>query len=348
MNKLKKILVCVFTFLISLTMFGCAEVNYKTKLYSGGEIISSIEITFDQSLIQQKASPILKEYFKQLDNAYYRNLRTLYSQVYDFTSLEILDPIEQNKYILEHNTKFTISEDINSSDDYVEFDNSDPNHKKIKIQKTFISIYAYVMYFYPSAYVYDEATNTVKISNEYKSLIDIPFGGSFEEEEKLFVSKAIQTCVPFYYNGEEAKFLEDGSGNSEKIKAGYTLQKVLTDELTQWGLNDEQVKLIFSFSTPYKRVHSNGQFSETDDGYTHTWTLASMSSEVKFWRTYANQVAWYVIGASAGVVVLIVGAVVILAIKNKKKRQGLKALKQLDALARNKEIENQNQDKKES
>lgn len=344
MSKIKKLLLCIFTFLISLTMFGCAEVNYKTKLHSNGAIISNIEINFDQSIIQQKSSPILKEYFKQLDNAYYKNLRELYSKVYDFAALEITDPVAQNRYILEHNTKFTISEDTIDSDDYVEFDNSDSSHKKIKIQKTFISIYAYVMYFYPSAYVYDEVSNEVKISNDYKSLIDIPFAGSFEEDENLFVSKAIQTCVPFYYNGKEAEFLEDGSGNSEKIKKGYKLADVLTTTLADYGVTEEEVDLIFSFSTPYRRLHSNGQFSETDDGYTHTWTLGSMHSKVTFWRTYANQVTWYVVGIVAGVLVLIVGAIVIVAIKNKKKKQGLKALKQLDALARNKDMENQNKD----
>lgn len=341
MKKLKKILLCFFTFLVSLTMFGCAEVKYDTRLVSNGAIVSNIEIDISQGyLYQNRVSIVLQEYFKQLNNAYDENLVSLFSNIYDFDALDTSEDKSmfntlQKKvdYICEKNQQYVISRDLVSDDDYKEFDFDSQKHT-IKFQKTFISIYAYVMYFYPNAFEYNAEKNAVVISNSYKSMVDIPMSGDFKEDESLFINKYIQTCVPFYYNGEEPKFLKDGSGTYRDAVAGMSLAEALSNET---GLTEEDVKLIFSFTTPYKRLHSNGTFTETEKGYTHTFNLSNMSSTVTFWRTYANYSAWYITAAIIGILVLIVGFVSVKIILNIKKKQGLKALKKLDELARNQE-----------
>lgn len=338
MQKLKKILLCFFTFLVSLTMFGCAQVKFDTRLASNGAIISNINIDLNEGyLYQSRVSLVLQEYFKQLNAAYDENLVTLFSNIYDFDALDTSDDksmfnsVEKKaNYICEKNQQYIISKDLIADDDYKEFDFDSQKHT-IKFQKTFISIYAYVMYFYPSAFEYNAEKNAVVISSSYKSMIDIPMAGEFKEDESLYINKYIQACVPFYYNGEEPKFLKDGSGTYRDAVAGKTLAQTLSEET---GMTEEQVKLVFSFTTPYKRLHSNGSFSETDKGYTHTFTLNNMHSTVTFWRTYANYPAWYITAAIIGFLVLIVGFIIVKTILNIKKKKGLKALKKLDELAR--------------
>ncbi|MBR1985213.1 MAG: hypothetical protein IKA31_05660, partial [Clostridia bacterium] len=92
-----------------------------------------------------------------------------------------------------------------------------------------------------------------------------------------------------------------------------------------------------SFSTPYKRVHSDGNVTSTKNGYTHSWTLGGIDGKVSVWRTYANSPAWYVVAGSIGILMVIVGFVVIKIVNDHKKRKGMKALKQIENLARQQE-----------
>lgn len=354
MKKLKKLLLCVFMFLISFTMFGCASVNldviYAQKQDNYGNqyniVTADMNIKLETTTYWASIHSLTKEYFNQLNNAYENNIVSLYSNVYDF---DALDTSEDKSMYDETREKYDyiLSKTLNrylviyeNEEDKEEF-KADLKAKTINIKKEFISIYGYIMYFYPSAFEYDAEKNAVVISDSYKSLIDIPIGGGFEQEENLFTIRSIQYCTPFYYNGQEPTFLEDD------VLVGVTAGQKLVDALSsKTGKTESDLqKLGFSFSTPYKRVHSDGTVSQTKNGYTHSWTLGNIGSTVSVWRTYANSPAWYVIAGCVGILMVVIGFIVVKVVNDAKKKRGMKALKQLDQLARQQEQEENKNDK---
>lgn len=332
--KFKKVILCILLFFMCVTMFGCANVNLSTRITSDGVIESKLNIKIDKdsSLASAKVYPVVLEYFKQLENQYAINLVELYSNVYDFEALDTSEDKsmydefqEQFNYIYQQNiSKYLISKEESITNEC----KHDSTNKIITITKKFGSIYAYLMYFYPSAFEYNAESNKVVISDSYKSMIDVPMGGGFKEDENLFITKYIQTSIPFYYNGEEPKFFEDTS----YATAGQTLVSALENNTS---LTEEQVKLMFNFSTPYKRVHSNGSVKLTDKGYTHTWQLSSLDDTITIWRTYANYVPWYILAGVAGILIFGIGTIIIVIINNHKKRQGMKALNKINNLMNN-------------
>ena len=97
---------------------------------------------------------------------------------------------------------------------------------------------------------------------------------------------------------------------------------------------------MFSFSTPYKRVYSDGVFSQTHEGYTHTWQLENINSPIKLWRNYANQLPWYILAGGAVIIGTVIAFVVVWFIQKVKRNKGMKALKKIT------EFENQNKEEK--
>lgn len=349
MKKLKKLLLCMFMFLISFTMFGCASINldviYAQKQDNYGNqynvVTANMNIKLETTTYWASIHSLTKEYFNQLNNAYINNIVSLYSNVYDFDALDtsedksMYDEIQEKyNYILSKNlNKYLII--YENEEDKEEF-KANYETKTINIKKEFISIYGYIMYFYPSAFEYNIDKNAVVISDSYKSLIDIPIGGGFEQEENLFTIRSIQYCTPFYYNGQEPTFLEND------VLVGVTAGQKLTDVLSdRTNMSEEDItSLIFNFSTPYKRVHSDGTVSQTENGYTHTWTLGNIGSTVSVWRTYANSPAWYVIAGGIGILMVVIGFIVVKIVNDNKKKKGMKALKQIDQFAIQQEQKN--------
>ena len=349
MKKLKKLLLCVFMFLISFTMFGCASVNldviYAQKQDVNGNplnvVTASMSIAIDKSISMGIIQPIVTEYFKQLNEQYEKNIVDCYSQVYPEVNLMYSEHQIQEKFKYMMTTKplgrFLINDNNESG---IKVDSSKGT---INIKREFVSIYGYIMYFYPSAFEYNADKNAVVISDNYKSLIDIPIGGGFEQEEKLFTIRSIQYCTPFYYNGKEPYFFKKVNMLGSEYEAETTVMSVLSAKTGKKEADLE--KLGFSFSTPYKRVHSDGTVSQTKNGYTHSWTLGNIGSTVSVWRTYANSPAWYVIAGCVGILMVVIGFIVVKVVNDAKKKRGMKALKQLDQLARQQEQEENKNDK---
>lgn len=330
--KFKRIVLCIFVLFLCLTTFGCANVNLNTRINSSGVIETKINIkmTNTGNASESTVYSIVREYFKQLEKQYVVNLVNLYTNVYNFDELDDTqdktkydDLYEKFDYIYKENiNKFLISKSENFSDEF----KHDPINKTIVITKQFGSIYAYLMYFYPSAFVYDANINNVVISNDYRSMVDVPMGGDFKENDSLFITKYVQSCTPFYYNGSEPVFFEN---TTTGIVAGQTLISVLSEET---NLSENEVALMFNFTTPYKRVHSDGTVTLTSNGYTHSWKLNSLGDNITIWRSYANYVPWYVLAGVIGILTFVIGAIVVAIVKNIKKKQGMKALKKINNL----------------
>lgn len=321
--KFKKFVLCILLFFMCVTMSGCANVNLSTRMTSDGVIETKLNIKIENTgdANEQAVFGIIVDYFKQLENQYIVNLVEKYENVYDFETLGKQDTQSKFNYIYQKEIdKFLISKGESIFDECVH----DSRNKTITITKQFGSIYAYLMYFYPDAFEYNSERNQVVISDSYKSMIDVPMGGEFEKDESLFITKYVQSCKPFYYNGQEPTFFES---TTTGITKGDSLLDVLEDRT---GLTQDQVKLMFDFSTPYKRIHSDGSITITNKGYTHSWQLNSLNDKITIWRTYANCIPWYIVAGALGILIFVVGAIIIAIINKHKKRQGLKALNKIN------------------
>lgn len=344
MKKLKKFLLCICLLFICVMSFGCSTVTMHTTLKSNGSIVASIDIDLSKmNTDRRKVYQVTKEYYHQLDKAYEDNMLAFFSNVYSDVDAFVNDNNTASKlsYIVARNSNYLVSDTTQ-----IPTDDNLGECKFVYLEKTFASIYAYLFYFYPNAFEYNEELNKVKVKEDYHSLVDIPFNSTYEEENSLFADTIIQTCNPFYYNGKEPEFLYGktiiGSGLTLNVAAGDKLIDKLAEALGYENRADaeENVDLVFSFSTPYKRVYSDGVFSQTHDGYTHTWQLENVNSPVKLWRNYANHLPWYVLASGVVIVGTVIAFVVVFVVQKARRNKGMKALKKIT------DFENQNNNKK--
>jgi len=345
MKNFKKALLCICLLFVCIISFGCSNVTMHTTLKSNGAIVASVDVDLSGlGSNRRKVYQITKEYYHQLDRAYEKNMLTMFSGIYSDVDAFVNDLNDASKlnYILTRNPNYLISDttQIPTEDNLGECN-------FIYLEKTYASIYAYLFYYYPDAFVYNAEEKKVRVSPEYKSLVDIPFNSTYEEESGLFADKIIQTCNPFYYNGKEPEFLYDktiiGSGLTLDVKKGDKLIDKLAEALGYANRQEAEDKanLFFKFSTPYKRVYSDGNFAQTERGYTHSWQLDNVNSTIKLWRNYANYLPWYVVAVGGVVVGTIIAFIVVWVIKKAKKAKGMKALQKIAGLENNK-----NNDKK--
>lgn len=344
MKKFKKVLLCICLLFVCVMSFGCSTVSMHTTLKSNGAIVASIDIDLSKmSTDRRKVYQVAKEYYHQLDKAYEDNMLTLFSQVYSGVDAFVNDNSTASKlsYIVARNSNYLVSDTTQ-----IPTDDNLGECKFIYLEKTFASIYAYLFYFYPNAFEYNAELNKVKVKADYHSLVDIPFNSTCEEQNSLFYDTIIQTCNPFYYNGKEPEFLYGktiiGSGVVLNVAPGDKLVDKLAEALGYSNRADAEgnVDLEFNFSTPYKRVYSDGVFSQTHEGYTHTWQLENINSPIKLWRNYANQLPWYILAGGAVIIGTAVAFVVVWFIQKVKRNKGMKALKKIT------EFENQNKEEK--
>ena len=342
--KIKKILLSIFCMLIPFFMLACSPITLTTRQYNNGLVQMNLEFSVENLDISDRTKiiQIANGYIDGLNSAYLDNFYSLFSQQYSSELNVFLDLNEEQKlaYILQNFSNFSVVPNNLSDtgeaiiDRFVMIEGN-----TMRISFTFMSIYAYILYFNPSAYVYDSETNMVVIDSEnYGSLIDVPVSSvSIEEERKLFTIDAIQTCSPFSYDGGEAVLLEDltvkKGGSYEK---GEKLVNVIVSELS---LDEGEAEFVFEFITSYSRLHSDGDIVDTDDGLVHTWNLGSdIMGEIKLWRTSANQVTYYVLGILLGLFIIGIGVIVIVIQNKKKKKEGIELLKKVDDLVSNREV----------
>ncbi len=315
---------------MSATFLGGCSCEYNLVLKENGVIQANITLDLTQ-LDNETANKVtygFKEYFNQLDRAFEKNTLQLYSKVFDYETLKEkynLDTDEKlTGYILEYNDFVVNDSEVKNVGKKYSFTKSFASMRTQSLERT---LTAYYLYFYPNALEYSEEEKDVVLTNSYKDLMDdIPLSSNLQRETNLFLTKVIQTSNPLYYNGEEPKFLEDFGS----VTKGTTLKQYL---LSVTNLTETQVDIMFNFSTPYSRVHSNGATTLTQNGYTHSWKLGDVDSSVVFYRISARPIMWYLLAVGISLVVIIVGLITGIIIKNKKKKIGLETLKKIDDLA---------------
>ena len=313
---------------------GCSPISLSTYIYASGEVsckidinLTSLKTTGNELSYGTKVEivyQIMERYSAQLASAYQNRLIELFSNKYDFDGMTDLEKIE---YILGKNPSL----DVKYSQNNLENEQSTTMFSYSAInelhkESIFASTKAYIMFFFPNAYIWDEETKSIRLDGDiYSSLIDVPItNSSIEEKEDLFFKTYIQTATPFTYNGEEAKLLKDTIIRGVLYAKGTTIASVACTSL---GLDENDADYVFKFSTPYKRVSSNGQVANENGYYVHTWNFGNDSGGVvTLTRRIANYTSWYAFGAILGLAVVSVG---LLAVQITNKTRKNKAKKQV-------------------
>jgi len=334
-KNIKKYITYLVLILICICSFGCSKVNLSVKISSGGVVTQRCEIDLKDLPSNYNNVTNIKAIIKELARKYYQNqlsiayenkLVGLYNNIY--TTDDYKYKYDETDEIIEktNHEKFSyiISKNIEKYDYETTFIE---DNNKIFVEWKFTNIYAYLLYFYPDLIKYDFDSEKIIVDKTHHLLVDVPLNGELETNENLFVETYLQTCHPFYYNGKEPYLLDDCQIQGEDFFKGQTLREVV---YLLSGASEEEVEYNFSFSTSYRRLHSNGELSVTEDGYTHTWRFTSLDdSQAIVWRKYVKPAFWYVASLVLGLVVVCGGFLIVVIIKKLKKKRGMKYLNKI-------------------
>lgn len=317
----KKICLCIMCVAFSLFFFACSPITMSTTQYASGQIL--FEMSFDVSTLssqdKQKAFDLVEAYHNQLTYAYKKNLTDLFGNYYIDKPLWNTMSVEQRFEYIKKTKSFSNFIACNTGENEIVggiVSTNTPSIEEateINVQIAFTTIYGYLAYFCPRAYKFDEETRNIVInSEEYSTLIDTPIMVMDNKTENTFFAKKIvETCSPFYYNKEQPKLL----ANYKDYVAGTSLIDVVKGEF-----GEIVASYVFSFTTPYSRLHSDGTIESVEDGTKHTWTFDSLDGSAKVYRNYANQVVYYVIGIVGGLILMAVAVAISISKTKRNKR----------------------------
>ncbi|NCB48177.1 MAG: hypothetical protein EOM55_00900 [Clostridia bacterium] len=326
---LKKVFLGVLCAFFTFSLFGCSSITLQTVQGVNGNISSSL--TIDGTDLNSNERSVIydftREYCEQLVTSYKNNMISLFSNLYNFEELGFSDEDSKLTHIILYNSNYNLlAGDIEFSLTKEQFIST--AGPIFTVSAGYVSIYAYMMFFCPNAFFYDNISNSVKFdSSTYSMLIDVPiFASDYEVEESAFMTTYLQTCMPFSYNGSEPVLLEEyTTANHNTYTAGTTLITAICEELS---LNEAEADFIFNFVTPFSRLHSNSTVLVENSGYHHTWTLGSdINAEITLWRNYTNYTPWYALSLLAGFLVVTFGFLTIYLLRkmrHKKEKEELK------------------------
>ncbi len=127
-------------------------------------------------------------------------------------------------------------------------------------------------------------------------LVDIPLQGDLTVESNAFVTKYLQECKTMFHNLETLTF-----NNGDNLVAAF--ENVFSGKE---GFCLEDTDLVYKFTTPYKRVHSNGKVSKQNGQYVHTWNMTDPDQSILISRISAKSTMWYVVALSAAIGMVVI------------------------------------------
>ena len=328
MKKLKYFLTSLLLVLVSIVACGCGAVGLTTELSSSGQVRTTLAVALDglDNVQRRNLYELLVKYSASLNESYKENLTALYANLYDYDQLNLDTVDKQFQWIKTQDTRFLTSDNFeiepkknwSIATDFSSFET-------FSIQLSFASVYGYIMFFCPKAFIYNAERKAVVVNSDvYMSLADTPVSVlDYEKIENTFTTTYLETCAPFLYNLQEPYLTKPLSlaSNSKNYSTGTPLVEVACDLL---GVNAQDAQYYFGFSTPYKRLHTDGT---KNDAGVYVWSFGnSISGTIKLWRNTANQAMWYVVCLSCGMLVFVVGGVTCAVVKRKKTKKGMAAL----------------------
>lgn len=319
-KKSKKIVLLLLVMLCMMLFSACSPIRLTTKYEDSGKV--EVTLTLPTSSLKalgessysirvDRVYTILTHYMQDVKTACEDKTLELFSHIYSFPPT--MSREEKLSEIYLTNRKFTFDTEVTPSRSAYDYSSTT---QEITITCTFSSIYAYIMYFYPDAFKYNEEENNLVIDKDKTSLLsDVPVASSTLKMEDAFLWKTYtQIASPLLYNGGECALLSPLNVGLKSYPAGELISNVVKDALS---LSSEEASFVFSFLSPYRRLGSNGTISYNDGYYVHTWELDDTSSQVKFSRRIANYSSWYISAAILGAV-LMCGMIVSYFIQKKK------------------------------
>jgi hypothetical protein len=165
----------------------------------------------------------------------------------------------------------------------------------IRVEKAFGNVNAFMYYNYRT--IFDPRGH----------LVDVPFERTqnMTTDEQLFIVNYIEKCYTLYHGQEQLMADILSAVNSELGTAFATTEANLT----------------FTFITPFRRLHSDGQVNQDGDYYVHTWNVNNPNNTITISRTVANSGMWYVIALLAVLFSTVFAALIYLALDKTRKRK---------------------------
>lgn len=308
----KRFLSIICIVFISVVACGCSSVSVDVR-YVNGAIIQTIDVVLDKEEIETAGydyNKVLDGFYKQvlLGNHYNptgllpswldeakTNYNNKVEETFEVTA-ESESDTEQEKIIREQN-KASRTE---YKTGYLGYEIA-RNDTGFKVTLAF-SNYKYFMFF----------NNIETVSSK---IIDVPFNGTVEKKTSFLFIEYVQTTTSLFDGCLNLEVQYGGGRQNIQTLISNIFASSVASGTTPTPFAAEDVELRFSFTTPYRRLHSNGSVKKSDGKYIHSWIIPidSTDQEIVFWRTQANTTMWYVvaIGASVGLVILAIGGCLI-------------------------------------
>ncbi len=186
------------------------------------------------------------------------------------------------------------------------------------------------------------------VTVEYDETIASQYGYSFEEISKvveeymtlngyeIYSSESGKIVGRIYYathaefqesipKGEETEPTEDGFFVdvyvTESASPYYSVimkelnKKILESNFANVPISElANVSYVYKYSTPYESITSNGEVSEMNGIYTHTWSWSEDEIEdasIVVTQTIPDSTGWYVVAIAVAGVIVAVGFIII-------------------------------------
>jgi len=276
---LTKLLLIIIVFITAIAFTGCAKVSYSFIRFDDNTILQQLKVELDSDDIESHNASITE--IKEYIEDYVENYHNQMISNYNFNLRQLSIHHEYRQYITYLQSAVQYSTEWLGNTFYynLQFKSvADDNYVYIPAENIYY-------FYYTGEFVYsDDDEDEIVIENELftrckKQTITTSFDGSL--------------C-----DSIEQNFLTKFGGY------GFTLS---------------DVAYIYNYGQKYGRLHSDADKIYYDNGvYVHSWNLSDKAQEITLYRTYANQVPWYILAVIIGLLVAIVFVVV--GVINSKKR----------------------------
>lgn len=295
----KKIFIFAIIILSSIILTGCANIT-TTVNWIDGAIVEEIGIKLDKDIISHHGynyEGIIKDLYDVKEGVaqgllvdWLKEAKANYvAKVYEYFS-------GKDELIIEYLNFGLIDSGIT------------PTSDGFTMSLTF-SHFNYFMFF-----------NDMELKIGETHIIDVPFNGDVQKQEDDLTSAYIQTTTTLFAGCLNKTV--DGVNIVDKIKAIFA-DNVKVGVTTPISFDLEDVDLVYTFITPYRRLHSDGEVQKVNNKYEHTWEIdiTNTDQEIHFYRVSANSTVWYLSALCITLIFLVLGTVVAIVIDRKKRRK---------------------------
>lgn len=279
--------------LMAFSLCGCASISTSVKYYSNGQVMQEITIKLDKNAITS-AGYNYENISLGLYNSVSKNglLQRWAEEAKNNYIAKVLDNFEDQTKIDAYNKGLLEAGVIRNGED------------------------EFVMYFAFDKYEYFMYFNDIELDAGQTHIVDVPFGGEVTEEESFLINTYFQITPSLYESCLDIEF--DGFANGTKdtiVNHVANLYESNKARDTVVPFTSSNITYNFSFTTPYRRLHSNADtVKKSGSNYVHTWTIPSddLGKDIFFYRVTANSANWYIVAGGIAIGGVLLGTAICL------------------------------------